>query len=98
MRCRMSGARLETEDLVLEGERTGVLAVERGDLDVHYLLSSAAAAAGLNEPGDDDALVSGLLDRVADLDPAALGARNRTLDHDQAARDIGPDDLAGSAW
>jgi hypothetical protein len=27
------------------------------------------------------------------MDPAALGARNRALDHDQAALDVGPDDL-----
>src|SRR5690606_4631454 len=39
-----------------------------------------------------DALGRRLLDGVADLDPAALGARNRTLDHDQAALDVGPDD------
>src|SRR6185312_1063825 len=42
------GPRLETENLVLEAQRAGVLAVERFDLNVHYLLSPPAA---LNEPG-----------------------------------------------
>jgi hypothetical protein len=36
MRARMSFARLETENLVRELDVTGVLAVEGGDLDVHY--------------------------------------------------------------
>ena len=80
----------------VEADRAVGLAVERCDLEFHYsLLPSAGsrAAGALNEPGNCTPSCVPILDRVADHDPAALGARNRALDHDQAALDIGPDDL-----
>src|SRR5262249_34996532 len=40
------GARLETEDRVRERDRAGIVAVERGDLEIHHAPSFGASAAG----------------------------------------------------
>ena len=76
-------------------------AVERGDLEFHHSASFALGrgrslgrsrrrrALHADLPGIGSVLRQRPLDRVAHLDPAALGAGNRALDHDQAALDVG---------
>src|SRR6185503_20081 len=49
----------------------------------------ALPASGLERARRGGALRRRLLDGVADLDPATLGARNGAFDHDQAAHDVG---------
>jgi hypothetical protein len=96
----MSGA-AQAENLVSADRRPPALPSSEHDFQFHHALSSLREhprrpAGGLG-PAIAQAELAGLrrflrqraFHRVAHGDPAALGARHRTLDEDQAALDIG---------
>ena len=70
-------------------------ALERRDVRLHhaYSFASRLAAACLERARLRRILVQRLLHGVADQHPATLGAGNCALDHDEAALDVGLDDL-----
>ncbi len=104
MRARMSARGSRPKIASFNSISTGVGAVERGNLDLHDEAPSVGVAgasavfsrrlglrfgrqtifAGLRR-----VLRQRLLHRVADINPAAGGARHRAFDEDEAALDIG---------